>query len=444
MGHILRNLEKIEMTSRMSRRQLVKLGGAAGAWLAISGVLAACGGAASGSPAPSAASAAGSAKPAASAATSAKPAASTAGSAKPAGSAAASPAGSAAALKPQAPTSVAPVPATWDAMLAAAKAEGKVVVTGAPDTDTRQKLPAAFKQRFGIEMEYLPDATGVTARLQGERAAGQYTLDAEINGSDSVYATLYANGWLDPIKPALLLPDAVDASKWKTGGPWFRDPNGDTTLQIFSTISWGFTTNSDIVSSKDLPTADSLLDPKWKGKICAFDPGANGAGLAVGAALYVSKGPEFASKLYKDQNVTLSRDYKQLADWLAHGSYPIGIAVSANYLADYVKAGLKFDYLDFPDAPNSVGGGFGIVVVLNRAPHPNAARVFANWMASKEGMALYSETQVQAPVRNDITATWMPDRLIPKAGGKYVDTYEYKFATGTRLQARDFYTKLLR
>jgi hypothetical protein len=38
----------------------------------------------------------------------------------------------------------------------------------------------------------------------------------------------------------------------------------------------------------------------------------------------------------------------------------------------------------------------------------------------------------------------MPDRLIPKAGGKYVDTYEYKFATGTRLQARDFYTKLLR
>jgi len=392
----------------MSRRELVKLGGTAGVWLAIGGMLAACGGAAS-----------------APAASSASPStAASAPSAKPAASAVASAVASAAAVKPQAPTNTAAVPSTWDELLAAAKAEGKVVVTGAPDTDTRQKLPAAFKQRFGIEMEYLAGATEATARLQGERAAGQYTLDAELNGSDSVYGTLYANGWLDPIKPALLLPDAVDASKWKTGGPWFRDPNGDTALQIFSTISQGFTTNSDVVPAKDVPTADSLLDPKWKGKMCAFDPGANGAGLAVGAALYVSKGEDFVTKLYKGQNVTLSRDYKQLADWLAHGSYPIGIAVGANYLADYDKAGLKFDYLDLP--------------------HPNAARVFANWMASKEGMALYSETQVQAPVRNDITATWMPDRLVPKAGKKYVDTYEYTFATTTRLQIREFYTKLLR
>lgn len=390
------------LTFTLTRRQLLRRGAAAGAAIMAGAALAACGQAA-----------------------------------------AASPAGSGAA-KPQAPSSAAAVPATWDELLAAAKAEGKVVVTGAPDPETRQKLPAAFKQRFGIEMEYLPEATNVTSRLQAERAAGQYTLDAQVNGSDSVYTTLYANGWLDPIKPALLLPDAIDNSKWKTGSPWYRDPKGDTCLQLFSTISQSFTTNRDVVSEKDLPTADSILDPKWKGKICAFDPGVNGAGLAVGSALYVSKGEDYVTKLYKGQNVTLSRDYKQLADWLAHGSYPIGVAVSANYLADYEKAGVKFDYLDLPDAPNSVGGGFGIVVVMNRAPHPNAARVFANWMASKEGMALYSETQVQAPVRNDITASWIPDRLIPRAGKKYVDTYEFNFVTGPRHAAREFYAKLLK
>jgi iron(III) transport system substrate-binding protein len=431
-------------SARLSRRNIVKLAGAAGAWLATGGLLAACGGAASGSPGPSAASAASSAKPLASAATSPKPAASTAAGAKPAGSAAASPAGSAAAAKPQAPTNVAAVPATWDELLAAAKAEGKVVVTGAPDTDTRQKLPAAFKQRFGIEMEYLPDATGVTSRLQGERAAGQYSLDAEINGSDSVYQTLLANGWLDPIKPALLLPEAADASKWKTGSPWFRDPKGDTVLQLFNTASPNITVNSQLVPAGDVPTAESLLDPKWKGKICAFDPSANGAGLAIGCALYVAKGEDYVTKLYKGQNVILTRDYKQIADWVAHGSYPIGLAVGQNYLDEYIKAGIKFDAPELPDAPDGTNGGFGLLVVLNRAPHPNAARVFANWMASKEGMALYSQTQFQVPIRNDIDPSWLPARVVPKPGVKYLDTYDYDFQTKQRTPIRDFFQKILK
>ncbi|HLY67669.1 MAG TPA: extracellular solute-binding protein [Chloroflexota bacterium] len=362
------------------------------------------------------------------------------GSPKPAASAAPSTAAGSSAAN----AGAAAVPSTWDELVAAAKSEGKVVVTGAPDTDTRQKLPAAFKDRFGIEVEYLPGATEVTARLQGERAAGQYTLDAEVNGSDSIYGTLLANGWLDPLKPALLMPEVADGSKWKTGSPWFRDPKGDTALQIFSTLSQNVTLNTDIVPASAIPTADALLDPQWKGKICAFDPGANGSGLAVGSALYVSKGEDWVTKLYKGQNVALSRDYNQLADWVAHGTYPIGVSVGANYLASYAKAGLHFDQPQLPDAPNSVGGGFGIVVVMNHAPHPNAARVFANWMASKEGLTLYSQTQLQAPVRNDIDPTWMPSYLIPKPGVKYLDTYEYNFETGQRLQIRDFYQKLLK
>jgi len=191
------------------------------------------------------------------------------------------------------------VPGSWDTLLAAAKAEGKVTVTGAPDAATRVKLPAAFKERFGIVMEYLPGATEVTARLQGERSAGEYTLDAEVNGSDSVMVTLYGNKWLDPLKPALLLPEAIDNSKWKSGSPWFRDPGGDTILQILNATSANFTINAAMVSPTDLPDADSALDPKWKGKICAFDPSTNGIGLGVGAALYLAKGEIIAPSCTK-------------------------------------------------------------------------------------------------------------------------------------------------
>jgi iron(III) transport system substrate-binding protein len=413
------------MGSRIGRRELIRLLGAAAACFTAGPVLAACGGQASSPP-------------------SAPPATAAAASAKPAASAAASPATSAAAAKPAASGGAFTVPASWDEMLAAAKSEGKVVVTGAPDPDTRQKLPAAFKQRFGIDVEYLPGATEVTARLQGERAAGQYTLDAEINGSDSIYVTLYGNGWLDPLKPALLLPEAVDNSKWKTGSPWFRDPKGDTVLQLFNTVSRSVTINTQFISPSDIPTADALLDPNFKGKICAFDPGANGAGLAIGCAFYVAKGEDYSSKLYKGQNVVITRDYKQLADWVAHGNYPIGLAVGTNYLDEYQKAGIKFAQLELPDAPSGTNAGFGLTVVLNRAPHPNAARVFANWMASKEGMTLYSQTQFQTPIRNDIDPTWLPEQVIPQPGVKYLDTYDYEFQTKQRTGIREFYAKLLK
>lgn len=416
--------------SPVTRRKFIEIGKMAAGLLLAGGILEACGGSAASSPTASA-------KPAGSSGSNggASPAASARPASNPVGAAAAQ-------LTPV--SNPAKVPATWDEMLAAAKSEGKVVVTGAPDPETRQQIPAAFQKAYGIEVEYLPGATEVTNRLQAERAAGQYTLDVEVNGSDSIYGTLLANGWLDPLKPALLLPEVADGSKWKAGKPWFRDPHEDTTLQIFGTLSQTATFNTEFVKSSDVPTADALLDPKFKGKICAFDPGANGPGLAVGAALYVAKGPDWVTKLFKDQGTVITRDYTQLADWIGHGSYPIALAVGRNYLDNFIKSGINFEFPQFPDAPDAQGGGFGVVGVLNRAPHPNAARVFANWIASKDGLSIYSKTQLQAPARSDIDATWIPSYLIPQSGVKYLDTYEYNFETGQRLDIRDFYTKLLR
>ncbi|HLY67668.1 MAG TPA: hypothetical protein VKU60_19170, partial [Chloroflexota bacterium] len=165
--------ERFTSSARLNRRELVKLAGGAGVWLSVGAMLAACG---------SAATPAASSSPVAS-----QPASSSSSAGSPAPSSAAKPAASAAAAKPSAAAAQTDyvVPKSWDEMLAAAKTEGKVVVTSAPDPATRQKLPAAFKDRFGIDMEYLPGASEVTARLQGERAAGQYTVDAEMNGSDS-------------------------------------------------------------------------------------------------------------------------------------------------------------------------------------------------------------------------------------------------------------------
>lgn len=379
------------------------------------------------------------------------------GSAAPAGSsaaAAASPASAAAgsaAGKPAGSAAPGAAAGSWDDLVAAAKKEGKVVVSGPPTPETRAKLPAAFKDKFGIELEYLGgNSSQLAARIGSERNAGQYTIDASVGGADTMFDTFLKNKWLEPIKSALALPDAMDASKWRAGGVWYRDPDQSTIVQIFNTVQPMMAINLGTLTSKDLPNSDALLDPKWKGKICSYDPSVNGAGVAIASAIYVAKGEEFTTKLYKGQNVALSRDYQQVADWVAQGSYPIALAVTPNFLDKYLKAGAKVavtgsdELPEMPDAPSALGGGFGDVALWNKAPHPNAARVFVNWILSKEGMGVYGATELQVPARIDVEIAGLYPYQVPKQGVKYVDTYSYEFEYGPRLKVRDFLNKLLK
>src|SRR5919199_4603914 len=213
---------------------------------------------------------------------------------------------------PPSPTAAPAAPAAsgWEALVAAAKGEGKVVVSGPPDPGASTRIPEAFRQRFGIEVEYLAgNSSQLAARIQGERAAGQYTMDVSLSGSDTVYGTFLPNSWLEPLKPNLLLPEVAEGANWRTGEPWFRDPEKRMVMQIFNTAANFLTVNTQLVSPEELPDANALLDPKWQGKIGAHHPGANRARLPVARAIYVTKGKEYATQLFLNQKVALSRDY---------------------------------------------------------------------------------------------------------------------------------------
>src|SRR5439155_10167200 len=173
------------------------------------------------------------------------------------------------------------------------------------------------------------------------------------------------------------------------------------------------------------------LNPKWKGKIASYDPSVNGGGLIFGSVLYVTRGADFAKQLYQGQEVAYTRDYQQIADWVVHGSYPIGIGATPVFISQY--QGLPLRQMALSDVKTIVAGGFGIVSLWNQAPHPNAAKVFANWIASKEGVSTYGAIDQSAPVRTDVDASaWVPNHLIPKPGGDYFDTFEYRYVMEQR------------
>ena len=74
----------------------------------------------------------------------------------------------------------------------------------------------------------------------------------------------------------------------------------------------------------------------------------------------------------------------------------------------------------------------GHIALLNRAPHPNAARLFLNWIAMKEGNEVYNRAQVGVSTRTDVDNAWAPDYIIPKPGEEYVDAYEWEWMNQSR------------
>lgn len=334
----------------------------------------------------------------------------------------------------------------WDETLAAARKEGKVVVAGPPDAEVRNALPAAFEARYGIRMEYISGrGTDQANKLRRERGAGAYTVDAVVAGNQTMFSVLYAEKMLAPLKPELILPEVMEGKYWKRGSPWFADPEQKYILRIFNTVRESFIINTDKVKENELRRYSDLLDPKWKGKMSFLDPSVAGTGGNQGAFLYTVFGEDFVKKLFVDQQPMISRERRQLTDGVLRGSYPITFGAEDGEIERLRKEGMPVKAVfGLEDMPGAVSGG-NMIGLIDQAPHPNAARIFVNWMASKEAGEIYGRALKMVPARSDIDAArFMPPDVIPKPGVKYFDVYDYHFTTVINAESRRRMRDLMR
>jgi len=325
----------------------------------------------------------------------------------------------------------------WTEVVAAARKEGKVVVVTSPDPVMRE-IAAKFKERFGIAVEHVAGRSSeIAGRLRSERQAGVYTVDVFMGGIQTVATILYREKMLDPIKPAILLPEVADPAKWKKGRLWLVDPEEQYVARPFSTISNLLHVNASQVRPEDLRTARDLLNPKWKGKISTEDPTTSGSGSNTAARVYAQMGEDFMTKLYIDQKPAITRERRQLTDWLARGTYPIAFGAHDSDVDKMRKEGFPIkEIYGFPDMPPALTGSPWQIVLLNRAPDANAAKVFVNWMLSKEALEIYARGEGNATLRTDVDESFLLADVIPRPGINYFDTYDWEWTVSGKEKVR--------
>ncbi len=331
--------------------------------------------------------------------------------------------------------SASPSAAGWDQLVAAAKKEGKLVLSVAPGggASARQSIPPAFKEDFGIDVEVIVGPSSqMVERLKLERASGIHSVDVVIGGADTMYQSFYGDKLIEPIRDKLIHPEALDPRRWTIGKPWFMDPEEQSILRIATGLTGFGAINTKLVKPGEITSYSDLLKPEYKGKLVTFDPTINGAGSQHAAYLAYKLGPDFIRKLYLDQQPLKSQDNRQISDWVGRGNYPIAIVMNAVNIEQAKADGLPVKEMGpFKEAPGYLTGGSGLMAEIKDAPHPNAAQLFLNWMAIDRGQDVYDRAAQLISPRTGVKNDWVPEYVIPKPGVDYTDSYSWDYTLNT-------------
>lgn len=293
-------------------------------------------------------------------------------------------------------------PAEWQQLTAAAKKEGKVVIGAPPGNDFRNELQAALKKRFDLDSEIIQaPGPNLMSKIVAEKQAGAVSVDAFLVGP-CTGNTLLKTDLFEPLAAAMVLPEVRDPAKWFGGHLWADTQTGKNLLYSFvAQVTPSIYYNTQAVKPQEVRSYNDLLDPKWKGKIGLRDPRVPGGGLAMWAFLLDMKGEEYIRKLAQ-QEMFVSRNARQIADALAKGKVALTIGVGYRDFDAFLDANLPVKHLPTLKEGSYVSGGNGIVGILKNAPHPNAAKVFFNWLLSREGQELHGKTAQQPTRRLDV------------------------------------------
>jgi iron(III) transport system substrate-binding protein len=217
----------------------------------------------------------------------------------------------------------------------------------------------------------------------------------------------------------MILPEVLDRSKWLEGKHYFADKEGKHLFKYASNPGVDISYNTNLVNAETIKSYWDFLDAKWKGKMVTYDPRASGSRLFSYFYYNPELGTRYLTRLFTEMELTASRDRRQMTDWLAAERFAIALRTSpeASTLDNAKAQGLAVNWFSpghFKEAV-AISGGSHHIAVADRAPHPNAAKLFVNWFLSREGQLLVQNIAAKEAEGIDSRRIDIPKDMIPPA-----------------------------
>jgi iron(III) transport system substrate-binding protein len=287
-------------------------------------------------------------------------------------------------------------------LLAAATKEG-TLTWYAIDLPFNRAVVAAFSKRYpGIKLDaWLTGGLQVAQKFSTEKEAGREVADCLTAGVAEIFPEFRRKNNL-----ALLsgLPN------FSARANWTKDPNGS--YFFYANYKVGLMYNRNLLRPEDVPKSYAeLVQPQWRGKVAVVDPATGGFGLPLFRfiAAQPSLGFEWIRRLGENKPL-FSFQAAQLAESVATGMRPVGL------LRDTEAQGAKARGapVEFVTAKEGFLLNMMPVAINSAAPHPNAAKLFVNWLLSDAAQLELEGQGVGIPVRSS-------DQAVRESGAWILD-----------------------
>lgn len=266
-------------------------------------------------------------------------------------------------------------------LVARAKKEGKVAIY--TSTDEAQGLPIveAFKQAYGIAVDYNGiGTTDVYNRVISEAAANQVGADIAWTSSMDLQVVLASKGLLDVYK-------SPEAGNYPSASNYNNIVYG-TSIEPVAMLynknllkpEWVPKSRADLVKLLQEHKAD------LKGKVCSFDPEKSGIGFLLAVTdLRNTKNFWDLAKAFGAVDGKVYGSSGAMREKVVSGEHVLGFNVIGSYAMQWAK---ESPVVGFAFGSDYTAAFQRVASVTKNAPHPAAGRLFLDFLLSEKGQAI--------------------------------------------------------
>lgn len=271
-------------------------------------------------------------------------------------------------------------------VLDGARKEGRLVLYTGMDTEEADQYAREFTRRY-------PFIKPEIFRSSGEKIQARFLVEhrANVHSADIFQASIVQ---VYQLKNAGLLAKYVSEES-RAYGEGFKDNLGHWTA--FYLIPYVIGYNTRLVAPKDVPASyQDLLQPRWKGSV-GLETEEYQWFYHLVQIMGRDKGIAYM-KQFAAQDLQMRKGHTLLAQLVAAGEMAVATVVYSNRVERMKQSGAPIDWVRFKGPTITA---INAIAVVEKAPHANAAKLFVDFVLSREGQLLLQKLR-RVPARTDV------------------------------------------